>query len=40
MFIMLNLSLFDPPGAGQGMQWEFPSKKYILFSISNGDLLR
>jgi adenylate kinase len=37
---MLNLALFGPPGAGKGTQSEFLIKKYNLFYISTGDLLR
>lgn len=37
---MLNVALFGPPGAGKGTQSEFLIKKYNLFYISTGDLLR
>lgn len=37
---MLNVALFGPPGAGKGTQSEFLAKKYNLFYISTGDLLR
>ncbi|NTW24855.1 MAG: adenylate kinase [Lentimicrobium sp.] len=37
---MLNVALFGPPGAGKGTQSEFLTKKYNLFYISTGDLLR
>ena len=37
---MLNVALFGPPGAGKGTQSEFLTKKYNLYYISTGDLLR
>ncbi len=37
---MLNIALFGPPGVGKGTQSEFLVKKYNLFYISTGDLLR
>lgn len=37
---MLNVALFGPPGAGKGTQSEFLIKKYDLFYISTGDILR
>lgn len=37
---MLNIALFGPPGAGKGTQSEYLLKRYNLFYISTGDLLR
>lgn len=37
---MLNIALFGAPGAGKGTQSEFLIKKYNLFYISTGELLR
>jgi adenylate kinase len=37
---MLNLALFGPPGAGKGTQSEALIRRYNLFYISTGDLLR
>jgi adenylate kinase len=37
---MLNIALFGAPGAGKGTQSEYIIKKYKLFYISTGDLLR
>ena len=37
---MLNIALFGAPGAGKGTQSEELIKKYNLFYISTGDLLR
>jgi adenylate kinase len=37
---MLNIALFGPPGAGKGTQSEALIKRYNLFYISTGDLLR
>jgi adenylate kinase len=37
---MLNIALFGPPGAGKGTQSEYLVKRFNLFYISTGDLLR
>ncbi len=37
---MLNIALFGPPGAGKGTQSDYLIKRYNLFYISTGDLLR
>ena len=37
---MLNVALFGPPGAGKGTQSDYLIRKYNLFYISTGDLLR
>ena len=36
----MNLIIFGPPGAGKGTQSHYISKKYNLFQLSSGDLLR
>jgi adenylate kinase len=36
----VNIILFGPPGAGKGTQSDFLAKKFNLFKVSSGDLLR
>ena len=36
----MNLIIFGPPGAGKGTQSDFIVKKFKLFQISTGELLR
>jgi adenylate kinase len=36
----MNVIIFGPPGAGKGTQSDFIVKKYNLFKLSTGDLLR
>ena len=36
----MNLILFGPPGAGKGTQSSFITKKYNLYQLSTGELLR
>ena len=36
----MNLVIFGPPGAGKGTQSDFIVKKFKLFQISTGELLR
>ena len=36
----MNVIIFGPPGAGKGTQADFIVKKFNLFKLSTGDLLR
>ena len=36
----MNLIIFGPPGAGKGTQSNFIVKKYNLFQLSTGAILR
>ena len=36
----MNIILFGPPGSGKGTQGDNLVKKYNLFKVSSGDLLR
>ena len=36
----MNIVIFGPPGAGKGTQSEYIVKKFNLFKLSTGDLLR
>ena len=36
----MNIIIFGPPGAGKGTQSDFIVKKFNLYKLSTGDLLR
>ena len=36
----MNIVIFGPPGAGKGTQSDFIVKKFKLYQLSTGELLR
>ena len=36
----MNVVIFGPPGAGKGTQAQIIVKKFNLYQVSSGDLLR